>query len=828
MPPHRHLIIPDDAEPRDYTSTNRGGGTFRTPPRDDRVGHANRLLGQINAAREELEAQAAQAAHVIENIALEVVGPTRGLEIERLESLRRGLGIELRNVRDEDGHRSATIFVPRDRLATFVRKIEAYRDEDTPTRQRPKNEPLVAGIDEIRTPVLRSFWTDDSRLFPDDPNAPIWWEVWIQARAGDDTDAAFAEFVTALGETQLRVGPHALRFPERLVFHVHGTVSQWTAVFLPILDRLAEMRKAKEVASEFFRLEPRLQHDLVNDLAARLVAPVVNAPAVCILDHGVHRQHPLLTSFLRGEDAHTWHPEWEPVDPRQAHGTEVAGLAIFGDELASLLGNGHQPSVRHRLESVRILNTSHAHPEDTWGYVTQDGASRAEQAAPTRERLFLLPVTTNDRGRDHGFPTSWSAAIDQHSAGALDDNRRLYIVSAGNVQEATTDPRYAYPTANIETHRIEDPAQSWNALTVGACTDLIQIRDEHLAGFTTVAQAGELCPTSRTSVAWMDHRWPLKPDIVMEGGNLARSPTGAIQGCDDLTLLTTTVEPTGRLLTWTGDTSAASAQAARFAAVLMADYPDLWPETVRALLVHSAQWTPAMLQQVRGDRQLDRHLRLRCFGYGKPDLDRARYTVENRVALVCQGEIQPFKLVDGEAKSSEYRLHSLPWPADVLEALHDTLVTVRVTLSYFVEPSPGRRGWTRKFRYQSHGLRFAVRGPTETDDQFRRRVSRAEWEDDEERPTTADPIPWFLGPDLQTKGSLHSDWWSATGAEVARCGQVVVYPVTGWWRERKHLGCTEKRARYSLIITISTEDERVDLYTPIANAIGVQVDLGGE
>jgi hypothetical protein len=235
-----------------------------------------------------------------------------------------------------------------------------------------------------------------------------------------------------------------------------------------------------------------------------------------------------------------------------------------------------------------------------------------------------------------------------------------------------------------------------------------------------------------------------------------------------------------------------------------------------------------MLAQVPGDRQLDRHQRLRCFGYGKPSLQKAKNTVENRVALVCQGEIQPFKLHNGEAKTNEYRLHSLPWPVDVLEALHDTPVTVRITLSYFVEPSPGRRGWAKKFRYQSHGLRFKVRGPIETDEQFRRRISRGEWQDGEDRPTTADPISWHLGPELQTKGSLHSDWWTATGAEVAQCGQVVVYPVTGWWRERKHLNCVEKRSRYSLIISISTQDEQVDLYTPIANMIGVQVEIGDE
>ncbi len=50
----------------------------------------------------------------------------------------------------------------------------------------------------------------------------------------------------------------------------------------------------------------------------------------------------------------------------------------------------------------------------------------------------------------------------------------------------------------------------------------------------------------------------------------------------------------------TRQTSAATAQAAYLAASILADYPNLWPETVRALIVHSADWTPAMRAQACG------------------------------------------------------------------------------------------------------------------------------------------------------------------------------------------------------------------------------------
>ena len=67
---------------------------------------------------------------------------------------------------------------------------------------------------------------------------------------------------------------------------------------------------------------------------------------------------------------------------------------------------------------------------------------------------------------------------------------------------------------------VDDPAQAWNALTVGAFTEKVDIIDPAFAGYTPIAPAGELSPRSRTSVAW-DRQWPVKPDVVFEGGNLA-------------------------------------------------------------------------------------------------------------------------------------------------------------------------------------------------------------------------------------------------------------------------------------------------------------------
>ncbi|CAD7342405.1 MULTISPECIES: hypothetical protein [unclassified Sphingobium] len=60
----------------------------------------------------------------------------------------------------------------------------------------------------------------------------------------------------------------------------------------------------------------------------------------------------------------------------------------------------------------------------------------------------------------------------------------------------------------------------------------------------------------------------------------------------------------------------------------------------------------------------------------------------------------------GSAVTDELAVHQLPWPREALLALDPaTLVQLRVTLSYCIEPNPGERGLSRRHVYASHGLR---------------------------------------------------------------------------------------------------------------------------
>jgi len=206
---------------------------------------------------------------------------------------------------------------------------------------------------------------------------------------------------------------------------------------------------------------------------------------------------------------------------------------------------------------------------------------------------------------------------------------------------------------------------------------------------------------------------------------------------------------------------------------------------------------------------------VRCYGFGRPNVRLALESASNAVTLVTQSTIQPYE----KERMKDMHIHRLPWPRELLLELGDAEVSLKVTLSYFVEPNPARRGWKRPHRYASHGLRFDVKAATEGLSDFRKRLNKMALEEEEEKPTSRSSGDWFLGPRVRNRGSLHSDVWHGSAADLAERGVIGLYPVVGWWRERSNLDRWKESVRYSLVVSIATPRVDVDIYQPIANLI---------
>lgn len=818
----RHFYFRDQGERQAFVSPRSGGGEQNIPARN-RGAHAQQieraLRHALQAAERQIEARDATIEGGTRGFYLEFDLPVEQRAVlDKLEDRRGKDHIELVSVKpseaNPEGEIAATVFVPESKKDAYLKKVEKYRTEETPTG-RPKNEALVASIDTVRLASdARSLFTDDLAQFPA-VQQEAWWEVWLR-------QGGRAILEIASERLNMVVRDHRVQFPEREVALVRATPVSLGRM-IKNSDAIAELRLARDTPAIFMQMPARDQDEWADDLLDRIEQPDDEAPAVCVLDSGSTRLHPLIHLALHADDQKAWDATWTIEDTGQwrGHGTQMSGLALYGDLTPHLVGDD-QVTLTHKLESVKILPDHGQNSPELYGYITASAVSAAEIQAPLRKRAFCLAVTSdvpNWRGR----PSSWSAKLDDLAFGDGAD-QRLIVVAAGNIDGAY--PANEYLDQN-DAASVENPAQSWNALTVGATTENVTITDETYAGWGTLASAGDLSPYSRTSVTWHDD-WPLKPDVVMEGGNYGVNPaTNAGDRVDDLCLLTTHNRINERLFTVSGDTSAATALASRMAAQIYADNANLWPETVRGLIVHSTTWTPAMLGHLPDNpRGPDKRLLLRRYGYGVPDLGRALRSLTSDVTLVLEGELQPFVLDGSTVKTRDMVMHELPWPQGALEQLGATDVEMRVTLSYFIEPNPGERGWTKRHRYSSHGLRFDVKRAEENVDQFMRRVNRAARdEEDEARGAGAGGDDgWAIGPRLRDRGSIHSDIWQGSAADLASRHGIAVYPVGGWWREKKDLERTDRSVRYALIVTVRATVD-VDLYAEIQAAVPVEAEV---
>lgn len=808
-----HIVL--QASPESENFQRRGGGEEKPLPQRDRKAHAERLLGQLQQLQEAAERRSAEIPVAM------VVGTKAGMHVqfelepgyvEALKSLEdRRKHIELVATREAGDKLFATVYVPNGQLSAFEHKVRKYQTKNTPNGH-PAHERLIAPVSAIRLAALRDFWTDTEAEFPA-TNAVGRWEIWVR----DDADA-IEQFERNIAAAGIEVAASHLAFPERRVYLARGTAQQ-LAASVEVVDAIAELRRAKESREFFVKLRGPETKEWVDDLLGR--ASVDTKPsAICLLDSGLNLAHPLLEPFAEPRVRLGARPEWGAND-QIGHGTQMAGLALFGD-LAPAVATTSPVEVHSVIESVKILPPPPDQtPEELHGVVTRDAVGLIEIAAPDRVRVFGMTVTTRD-SRDRGQPSAWSAEVDQLAAGVEGGVARVFILSAGNSNPAA---RGSHP-AHLATEHVHDPGQAWNAVTVGACTSMWQITEQELAGWRAIAEAGDLSPSTSTSLTWQP-AWPIKPEIVCEGGNCATDGS-TVDECDSLSLLTISHEPLAKLFTTAGETSAACALAGRIAGAVRTRYPQLWPETVRGLLVHSAEWTETMLRRYgQGALREDVERRLRYCGYGEASLARALWSAGDALTLIAEAEIQPFLQESrSDVKLNEMHVHQIPWPVETLRALGGTEVELRVTLSYFIEPNPARRGWIRRHRYTSHGLRFDMQTPTESLDEFRARINKLAKEEDEEIAiTSSDSADWVLGPKLRSKGSLHSDIWRGTATALAERQHIIVYPVGGWWKERPQLGRGNDKVHYALIVSVKSPVVDVDLYTPIANAVGLTVEV---
>lgn len=838
MTRHRHILVRGLGEAsKEYEPY--GGGSTRRPHRvNDRSEHAGRLRGDLA----DLAGEARNAR--IEQKTVGVPAAKRGVTVavssrpgEQLAvstSLRaNSRGMQLLNVqRSTDlGGRNrvdqAVLFLTGNSIKALEQALTKYEgwvdpQEDDESNdfdeqldsdgqsggRRPRNFWLFESASSFRIAKVEDLWTDTLESFPRARGA-VEWEIWVR-------EPLYLAFEAAVADLDVQLTGQPSNFVDIRVYNGIAT----KATLAKLIARSAavvELRGASNFIAEHADLPSPARLQQVQQIAQRVLPAPPAAPWVSLLDTGVNPANPLLMSSLPAARCRAVVPQWDVFDP-DGHGSRMAGVALYGD--LSVAASVTGPIVLETgLESIAVFN-----PQSTIRLPARDaiyrGVTRAEEDF-AHPRVYCLAATAVGEAED-GRPTSTSGTLD-----ALAFNNgiqtRLFCVAVGNVHVSAAEPYQTawYRTLNGE-HGIQSPAQAQNVLSVGALTS-------SCSGPSPLAEAGGLSPRSRTAQPWEVRRH--KPDIVMEGGNHGVDPGGQTSrphGPD--MIATTSNDPVRRPVTLTGDTSAACAAAARLAGRVMARYPAMRPETVRGLIVHSADWTPPMrarrqaLIAAKKSSEEATLATLDCFGWGMPDEERLFWSADNALTLVAEDELRPYKREDGKSVTlKEMKSFRLPWPDSALTALGATQVELRCTLSYFIQPDLHSAGLERWQFYPSHGLRFDFQRFDESEARALRRVNRAVTSHE---PQGADD-GWLLGRDRRVRGTLHHDIWQGPAYQLVSRRVITVTPTRGWWATNPQVEPADLPIRFSLVVSIRTPATANDLVAEVRSLIpaGLLVDL---
>ncbi|PVX85846.1 S8 family peptidase [Paraburkholderia unamae] len=822
-----HLSIDLFRETSAYKFPPRNLG--RKPRRNDHAAHAATLLQQLDSSLGNLPSPGTDLRLSIQGLkpgtVVEVTTATPP-ENSRVKAVRVPATLEfptqdvvvLRSQRNENRTESALLFIP-DEARTFLkRRISAYGEDHGDDRPDVERFEVIEAIRKIAVETLFTGGVDLN--VPDQ----FWWELWIR-----EPGVSARQLADAARSANIEVHADRLIFPETTVLFFHASAAVLAAFAETVPGAVTEIRRATGTIEPFLERGATGigQHDWVEELAGRVTGPVEGAPVVCVLDTGVAAAHPLLAPGLHG--AWAYDAAWG-VDDHYAnggHGTPIAGLVLYGD-LDPLMNDARDVRLTHGAESMKLLPPRGFPPTQppSYGVVTQGAVGAVEAERPDALRSFCLASSTTDFSPSR--PSTWSGALDQIASGSMPGDesgipaaqrpKRLIVVSTGNVAGGMQEDV-------LPSQPIEDPSQSWNALTIGGFTRKEQAPTPPPVMHPAVP-ANHRSPYSRGTCLLPEDLTPIKPEVLFEAGNMVADAAGFCGWDPAVSLLSTGADVVTEPLVPFWATSAATAMAGNFAGRLQAAHPDLWPETHRALTVDSARWPEPIRKKFIGTgahwktgTKTEKQQKLREFGYGVPDIERAMLSAQNDATLVAQAEIQPYTTGnDGRGGVfNEMHFYDLPWPRAALEALENEVVSMKITLSYFIEPNLTGKAATRPETYRSFGLRFAMKKRNESDARFRSRITASQANPGSE--VDEEASYWLLGPKAIQAGSLHCDLWRGLAIELAGHDSIAVYPVGGWWKSHVGQRRITDKARYALVISLSAPGHNVDLYSEIETLV---------
>lgn len=405
--------------------------------------------------------------------------------------------------------------------------------------------------------------------------------------------------------------------------------------------------------------------------------PSEDDPIVAVIDSGVLPGHPLLQGWVVDErDFGTG--EGTPVD-QHGHGTQVAGLVVYGDVASCLQEKRWHPKVR--ICSGKVLHRDPNAPDPNLAPPVFPENRRPEAIVEEairyfhnqwRCRIFNLSLgNAFDVYRD-GRQFPWAENLDQ-LARELDI---VIVIAAGNRADppipTTGYTRDTFQDA-VRTQMLDDaeqricnPATAAIGVTVGAIARSASPRTRD--AFAAAPEKSP-APFSRVGPGYQvkDTQRAVKPEFVSYGGNYAiRSIAGGSPAWvpNDLHLgepVLRLPSEDGRIVAAAAGTSFSCPHVSHAAAIAERALRDVFSaepsaNAIRALLGARAEAPDSIAEWVQDPQHVDPWEELRLVGYGVFSEDLISYSVNNDTCLIAEDVVT----------EDRWHIYSVPIPPSFL------------------------------------------------------------------------------------------------------------------------------------------------------------------
>jgi len=422
-----------------------------------------------------------------------------------------------------------------------------------------------------------------------------------------------------------------------------------------ILDR-GQVKSISRIHKPSIREPKEIEKEEMPELD--IIPPDSDAPSVLVLDSGIV-EHPLMKNALKIVDAVSTIKSKkirkdQPYDD-VGHGTRMASIVLYGNIEKEKEKKSFKPEIW--INSSKLMYENHGDAEfDKDELIEHQLRSAVEQVLEQDHNCKIINISFGDSSQ-----TAFDAMEQLPIAMIVDElslqyQEIIFVISSGNYESPYLDyPKHIFEEKSDS--KIIDPATSAHAITIGS-----------LRNYSDHPGNAALYPSSITR-SGLGFKEMIKPELVEFGGDKYH----------DIICFENQFLKNGPYTADIGSSTSA-ALISHYLARLIKKFPDYSRNLIKALLIASAvipQEKPSPIRSIRFDSDTSVWKEnLQVYGYGKPNIEHALYSEDNRVILKNESNI-------GLGKVHYYTL-SLPEEFFATQGIRE----ISVTLTF--DPPVGR------------------------------------------------------------------------------------------------------------------------------------------